>query len=591
MPPRPFINDALWRCLCPRFSQTSTLAPAGSATRNRTLQCKPPTKTSKPHSREYSTSSQASDHPFASWNISPNSPNTIPRFPPTNPRRSLKQEVPLVQLPTPELYERLRIDGAAGKFDDVMSIIRILIKDRREVPNSYMYTAVLHSFASCDNGTGGKIRKVLEEMRESGVDLDGRGAECVLEALAVHPDHLLRTEILDYMRERWFNLSDRAHNFVVAGQMRERLFEQALEGLENMVKERIKVESWLWDMIIWLLLEYKEPEETFYVLRLRQSVEGYGAKLSNVMWLQLLEAASKRHLAEGVSMVWDTQVVPGYIKPPTGTCLNVLSVASRSGNVKLATDVFRVLTERGTVFTSHHYEALIECYLTAQDLPAALSVILIMHDSGLRVTVDSLNPLYAHLSVDPSLPFQAFRLLQEQAAAGKKIPIAAVNTCIQACIPRRNAVRLSEAIEIYKALHTVCPGGPNTDTFNLLFQGCQRTSRKELAMYFTGEMLKLGVKPNRITYDRLILVCAQTGDIEDALLYYEEMRGMGWVPRPRTFEVLITESVEKKDERAVAVTRDYGEIGGAGAGKLAYFKKLVAKKFEERIVGDPSGGR
>lgn len=190
----------------------------------------------------------------------------------------------------------MRIDGAAGNFDHVMNIIRILLKDRREVPNSSMYNAVLHSFASCENGTGAKIRRVLDEMHESGVVLDGRGAECVLEALAVHPDHLLRTDILDYMKERWFNLSDRGHNFVVAGQMRERLFEQALERLENMIKERIKVEPWLWDMSIWLLLEYKEPEEALHVLRLRQNVDGYDVKLSNVMWLQLLDAASKRNL-------------------------------------------------------------------------------------------------------------------------------------------------------------------------------------------------------------------------------------------------------------------------------------------------------
>ncbi|CAI6334148.1 unnamed protein product [Periconia digitata] len=581
MSPRPFVNDALWRCLCPRFSQASLTVPTRNASRARTLPCM---KAAKSQSRQYNSYSQPFDQSFTPWKDGTGSTRPPQSLSPTNPYRSLKQEVPLVQLPTPELYERLRIDGAAGKFDNVMNVIRVLIKDRNEVINSHMYTAVLHSLANCENGTGGKIRKVLEEMRESSVELDGRGAECVLEALAVHPDHLLRTDILDYMRERWFNLSDRAHNFVVAGQMRERLFEQALERLENMVKEGIKVEAWLWDMAIWLLLEYKEPEEAFYVLRLRQNVEGYNVKLSHVMWLQLLDAASKRNLTDGVKMIWDTQVISGYLKPPTGTCLNVLSVASRSGNIALATDVFRLLTERNTPFTSHHYEALIECYLTASDLPSALSVILIMHDSGLRVTLDSLHPLYTHLTTStPTLPLEAFTHLQSQATAGKKIPLAAINTCIQACIPRRGpSTHLTSAIEIYKALHTVCPAGPNTDTFNILFQGCQRETRKELAMYFTSEMLALNVQPNRITYDRLILVCLQAGDVDDALLYYEEMRGMGWVPRPRTSEFLVKESVAKGDERGVAVLRDYAEDGGAEPGKVAYLRKLVQRRFEER---------
>lgn len=109
-------------------------------------------------------------------------------------------------------------------------------------------------------------------------------------------------------------------------------------------------------------------------------------------------------------------------------------------------------------------------------------------------------------------------------------------------------------------------------------------------MYFTAEMLKLGVKPNRLTYDRLILVCAQTGDVGDALLYYEEMRGMGWVPRPRTFEVLISESVAQGDERAVAVTRDYGEVGDAG-GRLGYFRRLVEKRFEDKSAEREDGAK
>ena len=213
-----------------------------------------------------------------------------------NPDGHVQETDPVIMLSTPKLYDRLRIEGAAGNYDLVMSIIRILIKDRREEPNSEMYAALLHSHANCQAVTAGATRKVLEDMHANGVELGSRGAQCALEALAVHPDHLLRTDILEYMKERWFSLSDRAHNFVVAGLLRERLFEQALEKLEDMIRQRIDVERWLWDKIMWMLLEYDEVDEVFYVLRLRQGVGGDRVKLTSVMWLQLLDAASKRQL-------------------------------------------------------------------------------------------------------------------------------------------------------------------------------------------------------------------------------------------------------------------------------------------------------
>lgn len=267
-------------------------------------------------------------------------------------------------------------------------------------------------------------------------------------------------------------------------------------------------------------------------------------------------------------MIWSTQIQPGYLKPATGTCLSVLTLASRYGDVQLATDVFRVLTERETTLTTHHYELLITTYLKADDLSAALSVILIMADANLKVNAGTCHPLYLYMSTETageeSRSMQAFTLLQEFEAAGRKVPTAPVNACIQASITLNH---FEEAIEIYKALHTVARAGPNTETFNNLFRGCNRSGRKELAMFFASEMIQLGLEPDRITYDRLIVGCIQAGDLEDALLYYEEMRAMAspehskklTSPRQRTWELLIHKCVVEGDERAVALLKDYKE--------------------------------
>jgi pentatricopeptide repeat protein len=288
--------------------------------------------------------------------------------------------------------------------------------------------------------------------------------------------------------------------------------------------------------------------------------------------------------------VWHAQVQPGYLKPATGSCLSVLALAARHGDVHLATDVFRVLTARETVFTTHHYELLISTYLNAGDLSAALSVILIMVDANLRINEGTCQPLFLYMRNEepsaPSRPMAAFNLLQDLEAAGRKVPTAAINACIQATISLK---RFEEAIEIYKALHTVSHSGPNTQTFNILFRGCHMNARKELAMFFANEMIQLNLKPDQLTYDRLICVCLQADDIEDALLYYQEMRslkakpGSAQVMKPRrgTWELLIGRCVALGDDRAVALLKDYKQ--DQDEPRIAV-ERAVKARFEEGII-------
>jgi hypothetical protein len=297
---------------------------------------------------------------------------------------------------------------------------------------------------------------------------------------------------------------------------------------------------------------------------------------------------------DATSLVWNTQVQPGYLKPGTGACLAVLAVAARHGDVHLATDVFRVLTERETVFTTHHYELLVQTYLNADDLSAALSVILIMVDTNLRVNAGTCHPVFWYLRGEKpgeaSRPITAFNILQDFEASGRKVPTPAINACIQASIALN---RFAEAIEIYKALHTVSHSGPDTQTFNILFQGCRINTRKELAMFFANEMVQLGLKPDRLTYDRLICVCLQSDDLEDGLLYYEEMRTIPvsrgskktMQPRRMTWEALILRCVKYGDERAVALLKDYQQ-NEEEPRKLV--DRAVRAQFEEATVPNES---
>jgi len=80
---------------------------------------------------------------------------------------------------------------------------------------------------------------------------------------------------------------------VVAGLLRDRLFEQALEKLAEMIAQRVPVDSWLWDKTIWLLLDYGEIEEAYQTLLLRQN-HGSG-KLTIALWTHFLDRAAQVH--------------------------------------------------------------------------------------------------------------------------------------------------------------------------------------------------------------------------------------------------------------------------------------------------------
>jgi pentatricopeptide repeat protein len=340
MPPRPFVNDGLWRCLCPGFPSNARLLPrattaAGTATQY--LRAKPcdqsrpyhvydtppaqewdtqssgtrPSKIRWSKTRSSNTPSSDSTH---QWQLKPSA--IIGHTANRKEARALNRTISLARQPTATLYELLSIEGAKGHYDAVLLIINVLIRDREERPNKDMYAAILHSFVSSENGTAGKVRKVLEEMgfwEKDGwsmngvgkIDLDHKGCEVVLEALAVHPDYLLRNEILEHMKARWYTLSPRTHNFVVAGLLRDRLFEQALEKLDDMVRNDVKIEKWLLDKAMWMLLEFGQTEEAFHIFNLRHSLQSKDVnnrylKPSSALLGAMLDAAGREQLVSAV---------------------------------------------------------------------------------------------------------------------------------------------------------------------------------------------------------------------------------------------------------------------------------------------------
>ncbi|KAF2502840.1 hypothetical protein BU16DRAFT_498694 [Lophium mytilinum] len=542
---RPLVVDGLWRCLCPAFrlkTPSKTLrTPFQQSVR----------AYQQPHSKRKRS-------PFTDTGLFPDGKSRKARAgePPWRPEGSRPEDYHHANETTEQLYGRLRTYAAAGNYNEVKDAVQYLIQGRGEKLNARLYSAMILANVHPLHGHAGRVSALLLEMENEGIEADAGVCHDVLQALAVHPNAILRSEVLEYMQERWLQLSENGQAAVAAGLLRERSFEMALDKIEEMEKQgQGRVPTWLYDKATFMLLDVKEVEEAYQLTVRRRNLGN--EDISPALWHMLLDVGSETFHHELVKLVWTERVEPNYFIPSSGICSNVLNTAARNGDAHLATDVFRVMSNRKTIFSQLDYEMLLEAYITAGDLKTALTVLVVMEEAGVKADLNTANPLVAYLRQDSTRPMEAFNLLEEFAQSQRKVPTAAVNAIIQTCVAIPD---LEQAIEVYKALHTISSKGPDAETFNTLFQGCRTAKRKELAMFLAAEMLQLNIRPNLLTYDRLILVCTECGDLDDAFRYYYEMRDQGWHPRDGSFSLLIQSCARSKDERAYEVLADMNRL-------------------------------
>ena len=472
-------------------------------------------------------------------------------------------------------YQELRRSAPKGNYAHIQDFVKTLVKERGQKPNLRLYDALL--LANTDNayGSAGEVARILDEITVEGLIPDSatyhaalrvrdRSASGVrhplayaIQVLAVHPDYLLRQHILEELRQRWFALTKDGWHDVIAGLLRDQQLELALDTLDQMQKEDVKVDSWLYDLMIYTLCSAEEFDWAVDLMQHRiSSGELY---ISATLWYYLLDTASRALHHRGTIFAYKGRVESSYLNPPAGICINILSTAARHGDIYLATSTLRILGRRsGNPIQLHHYEALLETYMTAKDIRTSFTLLTIMAAAGHPPTEASTRPIYTHLKQSPSLTATAVSILKELREQDRQIPIQAINVTMEAYIFHRD---LASSLSIYKTLHNFGDSlYPDTATFNLLFRGCTQAARKDLAMFLASEMVALKVAPNSLTYDRLTLVCLNSeNSIDDAWRYFEEMRDLGWWPRNGTAIALARRACERGDQRIWRLVND--EVG------------------------------
>jgi hypothetical protein len=188
-----------------------------------------------------------------------------------------------------ELRQVLRSLAFEGSYEECHELARYLVKDRKNPPARSIFQSLLTANGAPD-GSIGDVIHLLEQMKALNIELGEVECNSILRALAIHPDYVLRTEILQHMERSWLGLNDLSHHLVVASMLRELQLERALEELELMFNDGLEIKTWLYDLIVTVLVNVGEFEEALRIMRMR--LEDKGPEHLSALWTHMLDQAA-----------------------------------------------------------------------------------------------------------------------------------------------------------------------------------------------------------------------------------------------------------------------------------------------------------
>lgn len=427
----------------------------------------------------------------------------------------------------------------------ITQILRLLIRDRHVQPNARHYKALILANTDNERGSPQLVRGLLEEMENNGITADSgtlHGAlqvgtiqlkpsyickakltiQFIIQVLAVHPDYLLRQEILNKLRDRWLTLSPAGWHFVAAGLLRENQIELALEHVALMGRKDIFVENWLHSIIVYTLCDHGELDEVYNVMRARVD---QGHDMTHRLWMHVLAEAGKQGHYPMAHFVWRRMVELGYMHPLIEVCDDVLRMAAKAGDIEMANSVFRYLRESGIPPERTQYEGLVETHVAAGDLPAAFEALCTMHEAQIPLADSSTERVLAHMIQSKVDRREAWQILKRLKNAKRTIPIDAVRVIADLCEhdAHDDPSVVDDGVGFYKELYTLCPEGADVRVYNALIRMCRTARNRESGMFLVKEMASLGVVPNGVTFESIILMCLDAGNFRSGFMYFQDL--------------------------------------------------------------------
>ncbi|PYH44252.1 pentatricopeptide repeat protein [Aspergillus saccharolyticus JOP 1030-1] len=435
------------------------------------------------------------------------------------------------------------------RIQSATQILRILIRDRKIPPETRHYRALVLANSDAMRGSTETVRNLLEEMELNAIPADSGTLHAALQVSAVHPDYIMRQDILRTLRERWLPLSPSGWHFVVAGLLREHQFELALDHLDQMKLKGVPVENWLFNMLIYYLCDFQEFDE---VLRLLRSRTDQHLDIRSELSMYVLDEASRALHYETCRFIWRTMVELQYLHPPHDICSKVLAVAARTGDVALGTSVFRFMVDSESPITLANYESMVEAYVVSGDLYAGFEVLCKMHKAGVALERSSTRAVLDALIQRDINPRDAWTMLKKLKATKFEVPLGCAAVILEKCEHEalHNATAVEDGVALYNELYDLCSEKADVSTFNMLISMCRRAKDSDHGMFVVHEMAALGVVPNGSTFEHLIMMCLDAGNFESGYMYFQDLLNRGFSPSEDTRAAIRAVCADSRDPYA-----------------------------------------
>ncbi|KAJ5758612.1 hypothetical protein N7520_005768 [Penicillium odoratum] len=363
-------------------------------------------------------------------------------------------------------------------------------------------------------------------MEVNGIKADSKTLHAALKVLAVHPDYLLRQDVIRMLRDRWLALSPEGWHFVVAGLLREHQFELALDQMSAMERKGIRIDNWLHSMAVYQLCDFNELDEVYALMQAR--VE-QNREMTPALWSHVLCAATQGLHYDMTRFIWRRMVDLGYLKPAPNVHIDALIIASNAGDIDLALSVFRSCDKLGIPLDAEDYQRVIDIYLRLGYLAASFKVFCTMHDFGVVPAERSTESLVSHMIEHKTDPREAWQMLKRLKNEKQKVPITCVHVIAKLCERRAHddPSVVEDAIGFYKEIYSLCPEGADVYVYNTLMQMCRNAQNRESGLFLVKEMASFGVVPNATTFEALILMCLDARNYQSAYMYLRDMLDRG----------------------------------------------------------------
>lgn len=538
-----FVNDGLWKCLCPSFDSSVLRKAVMPALRSSTTQrLTKPRTTFEGRCCRYSTNGTLARTPLDSKDrdlgslphpLDSGSHGLLNQGEDSSDGYDMLQTTPLRS----EQLASMRIDtlketllllrGRRGhEFDDsldrhsrIIQLVSHLVRDRGQRLTAFEYESMMDAMAD-PQGSAKGVSKILDDMVAQDIKPTAAICKSALDALMNHPDYFTRDEVLQIMRQSWFPIDTPVRQSIIVGMLRDEQCELAVSRLMEMIAEGARIEAWVYDLFIIVFGKMGHVDEMMAILNVRQKSE---SSVPDSLQCFALEVCSEAAHYEGVIAGWNRLVRTGKMRPSDGLLENALATASRYGDAALASEVLDLISER-TKTRDYHYEAVSDAFVHSGDVAGAMRILAIMEATGIKVHRTMLSELCTAVKSSPELLVASERALVELRQAGVVPPalVAAVLLCKAETQGSRAAMSLLESFE------ELCGAAAHWRVMQdmIIHSRDQETTRRLCGIYESAHA-ETDEARSPAVLGRLVLQCVSINNMDLAFHFVERQLASG----------------------------------------------------------------